>query len=257
MAVADDANAAYYNPAGLATLSRAEITAMHAQWFQGLSYNYGAFALPLERGTVALSAATLEVDDIERHADDESDQGRFSNLNGTYGLSYGFNLGPLTSFGVTGRYLQEKIDAASASAWAADAGVLRRFQKIPVTLGLAARNVGTPVKFDGESDPLPATVDAGASMPFFKQRLRVAVNVLKSRDQNMTPGFGAEWAQELGERFRYAVRGGYNSAGTDANGTTGIALGGGLGYERLDIDFAWVPFGELGNTFRYAARFRF
>ena len=34
-------------------------------------------------------------------------------------------------------------------------------------------------------------------------------------------------------------------------------MGAGIGYKLFDIDFAWVPFGDLGNTFRYAAHVKF
>ena len=50
---------------------------------------------------------------------------------------------------------------------------------------------------------------------------------------------------------------GYKSLATDADGANGLTLGAGVGFRRLDLDFAWVPMGDLGNTFRYAALFRF
>ena len=45
-AIADDVNAVYFNPAGLTQLPAAQITAMQTQWFEGLDYAFGAFALP-------------------------------------------------------------------------------------------------------------------------------------------------------------------------------------------------------------------
>ena len=44
---------------------------------------------------------------------------------------------------------------------------------------------------------------------------------------------------------------------TDADDANGVSLGGGLGYRNFDLDFAWVPFGDLGDTFRYAVTVRF
>ncbi len=71
-------------------------------------------------------------------------------------------------------------------------------------------------------------------------------------------GFGAglEYKAPITSGTRFALRAGYNSTITDANGA-GVTLGAGGGIGRLDLDFAWVPFGDFGNTFRYAAHMKF
>ena len=50
---------------------------------------------------------------------------------------------------------------------------------------------------------------------------------------------------------------GYNTATSDVESASGLALGAGIGYRLFDLDFAWVPFGILGNTFRYTAHVKF
>jgi hypothetical protein len=30
-----------------------------------------------------------------------------------------------------------------------------------------------------------------------------------------------------------------------------------MGYKNVSFDFAWVPFGDLGNTFRYSLLLKF
>src|SRR3989338_9629171 len=45
--VADDLHAIYYNPAGLASLQRVEVTGMHNSHFQGINYEFAAMSLPL------------------------------------------------------------------------------------------------------------------------------------------------------------------------------------------------------------------
>ena len=61
----------------------------------------------------------------------------------------------------------------------------------------------------------------------------------------------------LGRDMRLALRGGFNTAGTGGEKRSGTSLGAGLTIRQLDLDFAFVPYGALGNTFRYSARFRF
>ncbi len=255
--IADDINAVYYNPAGLANLSHPELTAMHTQWFQGINYDFGAFVLPSEYGAFAVSVATLKVDDHIKRGADESNEGTFEALDAAYGLSYARSLYSNLSLGLTARYIHQEIDTAKASTWSGDVGLLKRFEEKPLTVGLAIRHLGQNVRFSEESDPLPTEIDLGVGSAVLRDRLKLGFDIKRPRDNDLQFGTGAEWKQALRGDFKYAVRGGYNSSGTDADGTTGISLGAGLGFRQFDFDFAWVPFGILGHTFRYSASLRF
>ena len=255
--VADDVNAVYYNPAGLGFLSRPELTAMHTQWIQGLDYNFGAFAYPTDFGAFGFSAATLQSDEQRKRGLDESDQGTFDAMDAAYGVSFARNLNPTLSVGMTARWITLEIDNASAKAWSGDVGLLQRFHRVPLSVGLAVRHFGQEIEFIDEADPQPMTVDLGGSLSLLRERLKIAMNVQRPRDNDVQFGTGAEWAQDAGDNFRYALRGGYTNAGTDADGTTGLSFGAGIGYRQFNFDFAWVPFGDLGNTFRYAAHMKF
>jgi hypothetical protein len=255
--IADDVNAVYYNPAGLGFMDRPEFTAMHTQYFQGLDYDYGAFAQPLKMGTLAISAATLKTDAITRRGADESALGTFENQDAAYALSYGRKFGDTLAGGVTARWVRESIDSTSAQTWSTDWGIHKRFEGRPFTLGLAVRHLGKKITFNEEGDPLPLTIDGGAGMDLLQNRLKLGLDVRHVRDTGLKYGLGAEWHQSLRDKYRYAVRAGYNSANTDAGGATGISLGAGVGFRALDLDFAWIPFGNLGNTFRYAAHLKF
>src|ERR1051326_2352190 len=180
--VADDVNAIYYNPAGLATLKNPELAAMHTQWFQGMNYDFGAFALPSDVGTFGISAATLKADDLEKRSADESFQGNFESLDSAYSLANAKEVRERLSVGVTARYLREKIDTASAGAWSGDIGVVKDFESRPFRLGLAIRHFGQGVKFNDESDPQPVTVDLGASTHLLRDKVTLGLDVRKARD---------------------------------------------------------------------------
>ena len=71
VAVGEDVNAVYFNPAGIAEISRPEMSVMHTQWIADTSYDFGAFCYPTDFGALAFSAATLKVEDIQRRGADE------------------------------------------------------------------------------------------------------------------------------------------------------------------------------------------
>ncbi len=256
VAVADDANAAFYNPSGLAFIERPELTAQHNQWFQGVNHQFGAFAYPTDFGAFALSAITLKVDDIQNRNSDETYQGTFEAMDSAYAVSYAKMLGPIHSMGFTARYVKQEIGPYSADAWAGDAGFMKKFVSVPLSLGLAVRNVGQKIKFKADEDPQPTVFDAGMSASLFHYRVLLAANVFKPVDNDVRFGAGMEFHPVLTKTYRFTLRGGFNSAHTDPE-APGFSFGAGLGIKQMSFDFSYVPFGDLGNTFRYSLGIRF
>jgi len=255
VALADDVNAVYFNPAGLGYLSSVELTAMHTQWIQDMNYEFGALVYPSQVGTFGFSAATLKVEDQEKRESDESLSGTFDTLDAAYGLSYGKLVLPRLSLGGTIRFIDQEIDTTSAQTWSGDVGGLYKLADLPLSLGLAVRHFGQKVKFNEEGDPLPLTINYGLGANLFKDRLKLGTDVRHPRDNDVQFGVGGEWVQYISEGIQMAGRAGYNSATTDADGASGVTLGGGLGLGKFRFDFAWVPFGDLGNTMRYSIHF--
>ena len=68
---------------------------------------------------------------------------------------------------------------------------------------------------------------------------------------------GAEYSRDFKHEMSGALRLGYTTHNKDVDGLKGIAAGAGMRYSRLMFDFAWVPFGDLGNTFRYTISAKF
>ena len=62
----NDVTSGYWNPSNLVNIEdKAQIGLMHASYFAGISnYDYGAVAIPVERGVVALSVIRFGVDNI-------------------------------------------------------------------------------------------------------------------------------------------------------------------------------------------------
>ncbi|MBU2573162.1 MAG: PorV/PorQ family protein [Elusimicrobia bacterium] len=264
VAAADDVYAAYYNPAGLALLERPMLGAMHAQYLQGSRYQYGAMALPIGEGShrhvLGLSIANLGVSDLERRTEDtDLPVGYFEAANFAYGLSYARRATDRLSLGVTGKLVSVKIDDVSGSAFAADIGLRYRLDgglPFPADIALVARNIGSGLKLGSEKDPLPsAVVFGGSARP--RPGLLLALDLIRYRDADMIFALGGEYRRKLSGKLRGLVRAGYSNHRKDVEGTSGVTLGAGLSLPGLAFDFAWVPFGDLGNTFRYSLLVRF
>jgi hypothetical protein len=266
--VDDDINAIYYNPAGLGTLKKVEVTGSHASMFEDLAYDYAAVSVPLlawqkdQRpknlyGTLAFSVANLSVSKIERRSTTETDSpsDTFGSSDFAYSLSYGISV-PDTglSLGATAKYIDQQIDSAKATAFGMDAGALYRTGRAGFAVGL--RNAGSESKFNNESDPLPLTIFTGVGYKFNDNWIG-SMELDQPRDNSLTAAFGTEYRHDFGSRLVGAARLGYNSRNTDAGGFSGLAFGLGLTYNAFTFDFALVPFGDLGNTYKYSIGARF
>lgn len=266
--VADDINAMYYNPAGLGTLKRVEVTGSHSALFQDMSYDYAALSVPLlawqkdQRpknlyGTLGFSVANLSVSNIERRSVNETDapSDTFGSSDFAYSLTYGLAV-PDTglSLGVTAKYIDQQIDTVKATAFGMDVGALYRTGRAGFAAGV--RNAGTQSKFVAQADSIPLTLFTGVGYKLSDDWIG-SVELDQPRDNSVILGLGTEYRHDFGDKIVGAARFGYNSRNTDAGGFSGLSFGLGLGYSNFAFDFALVPFGDLGNTYKYSLGVKF
>ncbi len=261
-ALADDVFAAYYNPAGLALIKQPMMGAAHAQYVQGAGYQYGAVALPLEgsRGVLGLAIANLGVSDLERRTQDtDLPVGFFDASNFSYALSYGRHITDRLCAGASGKLVSVTIDDVSGSALAVDAGVRYEPDLIldfPVYGAFTVRNMGSKLKLGTGRDPLPSAIVLGAAARP-RPDLAFTLDLIRYRDAGIIVAAGGEYSRQLTGKLEGQLRAGYSNHRRDLDGNSKVTLGAGLSLPTLAFDFAWVPFGDLGNTFRYSLLIQF
>jgi len=268
-AIADDASAAYYNPAGLTQLKGVQLAGAHTSLFQGISYEAVDFAVPFgreegySRHAVAAGIYYLSVGDIERRTSDSTEPiGTFGASDGAYGLTYAHAFDRKLSVGLTGKYIAQNIDSYSARSFALDAGALYQLNpdgNRPVSVAAVVKNVGG--KSEGyatsNGDPLPLGMTLAGGWKVFPKKLALDLEAAKYRDSDIFVSLGGEYTHPFNENISGALRFGYSSMRKDIDGLNGMALGGGIDFYKATFDFAWQPFGVLGNTFRYSLLVRF
>ena len=59
------------------------------------------------------------------------------------------------------------------------------------------------------------------------------------------------------ERGAASLRGGWNSRSLQVDGLTGVTLGAGVEFHGLSVDYAFLPYGDLGSTHRVGLSAKF
>lgn len=241
-ALSSDGTSLYWNPAGLTYLKTREISAAYNSWFGGIRQGYLSFALPLSHGCVALGTNYVDMGKIDGRDEMGNPTGDFtcSDTHVFFGYANRFKN---ISWGVTVGWLQDAIGEDKKNTFLGTLGFLYPVTN-SATVGIAAQNIGSRL---GE-DPLPLTLRAGVSAKF--ENITLAHDVVKPKDDEMYYCFGAEW--DLGSSF--ALRAGYK---TNQDIGEGITAGVGFKMERTRVDYAYVPYGDLGSTHRISFGIKF
>ncbi len=253
-ALADDASALYWNPAGLATVDKHQATASHAELSQTVRHDFLAYAQPTAWGTFAggftyLSQSAIEGRDALGHPAAD-----FHAADAAMSLAFARKT-DWADFGGTLKAVQSHIGSAQAETVAFDFGVRKRLDAW--TVGAALRNAGPGLKYDTERNDLPLRLELGAAYRLAGRHFVTAQWTNGPRGAGNDFGFGGEYRAVAG----VSLRAGYTTQSSVAGGTgfdaaRGLTLGVGLSRAEWALDYAAVPMGELGSTHRFTLSWR-
>lgn len=245
-AVANDASAVYWNPAGLAQLEDAELTAMQNNGLDNTSYQFAAAARPVGDGAIGVSLYRMDYGSIDSYSAADVRDGSVSAGSLAAGVTAARKFGDNIRLGVTAKMVSEKIAGESASTFAGDAGFLWSNDRLSV--GVAVQHFGGTMKFVKKSEDLPMTLRADAAL-HVSSRILLSAGAAKERDNETEIHAGTEIRMNhlLDVRAGYATVPGNT---VDVGGIAGVTGGVGLHLGRFAIDYAIRPFGDLGLSHR-------
>lgn len=254
VALSDDATAGYWNPAGLSQVSCTELIFMHNSWYDDINVEYLGAALPAsEIVTFGLGFSYLDYGSFEGYDIDDNPTGEYSANAMVASASASFRLSDNIALGATGKLLTEKLESSSANGLALDLGLHYRTQYVSV--GLNYMNIGSGLKYEDETFPLPTRLAAGAALHFFDDRLRLATDIENPNDGSMSLHQGVEYCYEntVFLRSGYAHRFENVSGGSD----TGLTLGFGIRHSIGSVDYSYLPDADLGDIHKISFRLSF
>ncbi|HLD28991.1 MAG TPA: PorV/PorQ family protein [bacterium] len=243
-AIADDATASYWNPAGLAQLERKELQTTHMNYLINVRSEYIAYAHPLNGGVLGCEAFGLYSRDTRRDSSGNT-LGRLFDYNYSLTLSYAKNLSEDLAVGAGLKGIFYRFSETRGNGAALDAGFLMKRGDFRFSGTL--KNIGPKIRLGGEKSSLPLSASLGGAWNsgafsagtdlVFPHKGRIGLN--------------------LGGEFNYGItafRAGYafRESGNGAGGNTGLHLGLGLRYRDTGLDYSYSPFGDLGQVHRFS-----
>ncbi len=281
-ALAADANALSWNPAGLARLDRPEAAATHALYL-GDHYDSLSLAVPLgnwsgwrrrsfsgpagrvtgeavypsegSRGVLAVGFSRLGGATQEGRSVDRTRTGNFSTSDWALSLGYARPVAGPLSAGLAIKRVQSRVADASGGAFAADAGLALAWTGLwSPRLGASARNLGSDLRLGTQAWPLPLTFAFGAAVEPTRGLTFAAEAQRRPKAGRTVLSFGTEYRVHP----LVSLRAGLLNEGSRAPAWSRSLSGGfGLHWDRLSLDYAFSPFGSLGNVQTLSVKGRF
>lgn len=202
---------------------------------------------------VGLGFTRLSNGSLEGRAADRGRSGGFEAYDQSVALGAARNFGPY-ALGGSVKYIQSTIAGARAAAFAVDLGAGRQLTGLPAYVALAVQNLGTPMRYMDQSDPLPLSASAGLlvtalpgvdlSVDLKRYIHERQTNYNLGMNYNILPGF--------------ALRTGYLMNGDRADaGLSAVNIGAGVDINGTRLDYAVSPYGELGSTQKITLKKKF
>jgi hypothetical protein len=242
IAVADDATAIYYNPAGLGIIRDRSVTSLYARLHGAANY----LALGYGQKNVGVGLFGLGASGIEETDEYGNAIGTFDVRNAVFAAGYGREVLPGLSLGGALKVYSESVPGNSGKGVTGDVGVLYSMNDGKLRLGAVGRNLAGSVRYESESsDKFERSFGVGAAyLPMD--------NLLIAVDAVFEDGFAGCAGVEY-RRGKIALRAGGNYGA----GGSSLTAGAGFAVESFTIDYAYQSHSVLPDSHRLSLGVRF
>lgn len=291
--LADDASALHWNPAGINFAKKNQLYYEINSMYVGMKHHFAGMTFNINKNnTIGIMANYLNIGEMEVTTieNPEGTGEMFGASSYAIGMSYGNQLTDRVYVGIQGKFIKEKIWLESATGFAVDIGTIYNIEEIGLRIGMALQNLGVDMSVDDgphlyfykekpddyqgspqpksrlatKSFPMPLTFSIGTSVnivgenAIMKSSGKNRITVSVSANDGFDNAFRTNWGMEYSWREFFALRSGYRQN----YDTAGLSLGFGLNTEsftnfNLQIDYAWVDYGDLGPIDLWSIEFKF
>jgi long-subunit fatty acid transport protein len=267
VAIANDASALYWNPAGLVQFNEHQVYFSYTNWLVDIKHQFaGAVYKISDVDAVGVSFTTLHMDDMkvttETHPFGTGEYFSFGDV--AIGVSYAHKFTEQFSFGATVKYIHETLGKLYMNGFMVDLGTYYWTGLGTSRFAVAVSNFGNQIAPKGEVHQLngkkvsefqafspPTMFRIGFAIePIMTDNhiLTTSVQLNHPNDNSENVGIGLEY------NFKnlFFIRGGYKLNVDEQNFTFGIGVNALISFAKTSFDYAYTNFNRLGSTHRFS-----
>ncbi|MCM2267524.1 MAG: PorV/PorQ family protein [Elusimicrobiales bacterium] len=264
-AATDNANAVYYNPAGLNLLQTREISFAHNNYIEGMSQHWLSAAYPYKSGVLGFGLNYFSVPPFASYDEYDNRTGNVDARDMALYFSWGAPLGlkhkhlRAASYGVSVKYISQVLDTESGSGYGIDVGVIAESTVENLKFGASLENIlSSKITFIKKGARPPLRLKTGAAYGFRSfagPLVRASLDCILGNDR------AAYFAGGLDIRVMdpISVRIGYNALSDISNG-----LNFGLGFDlsryagrNISVDYSFGATYDFGDMHKLGVSYRF
>lgn len=270
VAVANDASALYWNPAGLVQNDRDQIIFSHNEWLVDIKHEFvGAVYHLSSNDAIGLSLTSLHMEDMPVTTEvlpfGTGEYFSFGDV--AIALTYSRKMTSQFSFGGTVRYIEETLDKLKMRGVMIDLGTYYWTGLGSTRFAVAITNFGGELAPDGkvvlfgkreksswQSFSPPTMFRIGFAFEPYQtevHRITTSVQLNHPNDNSENVSLGGEYSW----RDIFYLRGGWKFNVEEQNYTFGAGLKAPLGIADVTFDYAFANFTRLGSSHRFSILF--
>lgn len=267
VAIANDASALYWNPAGLTQFQTNQVFFSHNKWLVDINHDFLGAVYHLDETNsfgVSLTALTMQKMPVttEFAPFGTGEYFGFSDL--AIGISYSRKMTEQFSFGATVRYIEETLDKLKMRGVLIDLGTYYWTGLGSTRFAVAVTNFGSNLAPDGKvvlvgkrevsdwQDFAPPTMFriGFAFEPYQDEQHKltssVQLNHPNDNSENVSAGFEYSWSEIV------YLRAGYKFNVDEQNYTFGAGVNVPLDIANFTLDYSFSNFTRLGSAHRFS-----
>lgn len=267
IAIANDATALYWNPAGLVQFEEHQFVFSHTDWVADIKHEFAGYVHHFsDVSAIGISFTSLHMDDMKVTTElmpfGTGEYFSFGNV--AVGLSYAHKFTEQFSFGFSVKYARETLDKLYMDGFLVDLGTYywtglgtSRFSVAVTNFGgnmapkgeVTLLNGNKITEFQSYSPPTMFRIGFAVEPVYtesHKLTTSIQINHPNDNSENLALGMEYNW-----QNF-FFLRGGYKLNVDEQRFAFGAGIKTPISFAKLSFDYAYNSFTRLGNTHRFS-----